>query len=115
MRKTKQQLEKHRGDQVIEFNKLMAYLSLNRKETRELKVVLKDYQRESGRIRIEIKKILNEFRNVLKRREYLILCWRFRRVPITLTEIGKIFKVSRERIRQIESRGLDRIRGLIGF
>jgi RNA polymerase primary sigma factor len=50
-------------------------------------------------------------------REAEVLRYRFGidNYPIlTLEEIGEIFSLTRERIRQIEAQALDRMRGLIG-
>ena len=120
MRKTKQELNKYRGERAIELYRFLAELKENEKDMLDIKGYLKDYRKENHRLRAEIMLIFKEFKNVLTLREYYILCKRFRinsrhGKRYTLIKIGKIFKVSRERIRQIESRGLDRIRGLIGF
>ncbi|MFH1161833.1 MAG: sigma-70 family RNA polymerase sigma factor [Candidatus Jorgensenbacteria bacterium] len=61
-------------------------------------------------LRDQIKEILID----LNERERKILSMRFGledNIPHTLEEVGKIFGVTRERIRQIEAKALDKIRG----
>ncbi len=61
-------------------------------------------------LRDQIKEILVD----LNERERRILAMRFGledNIPHTLEEVGKIFGVTRERIRQIEAKALDKIRG----
>ena len=63
--------------------------------------------------KLELEKILKECMHLLNAREQEVLRWRFGlngRDDLTLEDIGKHFDVTRERIRQIESKALKKIR-----
>jgi len=65
---------------------------------------------------ININNVVESLLNTLKKREKLIIKYRFgigNQIPLTLEEIGKMFGVSRERIRQIEARALKKMSTLI--
>lgn len=56
-------------------------------------------------------------KNILNKREYKVLQLRFglqNKVPCTLAETGKKFRISRERVRQIELKALRKLRHAVG-
>ncbi len=68
---------------------------------------------EESLIRDNLKNILNDMINELDPREMQIISRRFGLdddEPQTLDELGKLFGVSRERVRQLEARALDKLR-----
>ncbi len=115
-------------EQVLDLkNKAQTVLSLdaeivnseNRKDTR---TSLKDYINEVDQTNIEdsyieqnMQELVLGMLDCLKDREYEIISLRFGiadNKPRTLEEIGKIYGISRERVRQIEYKALRRLRGL---
>ncbi len=68
---------------------------------------------EKNIVRESLKQTLNEVLSTLTEREERVLKLRFGfedGVPKTLEEVGKIYNVTRERIRQIESKAIEKLR-----
>lgn len=99
---------------------VLTYSSLNVAVGEEETVELGDFIPDDGAISIEeiienreLRRILNEILATLAHREEQVIRLRFGfddSKQRTLEEVGKIFNVTRERIRQIESKALRRLR-----
>lgn len=104
---------------IDSLNRIVTYGngSGNKDEERELGELVEDTNvsiEDSIVFNSEVSYVKDVIKECLKPKEYIILNYRFGledgETPHTLEEIGQIFKVSRERIRQIEGKALKKVR-----
>ena len=115
------------AEKVIEVQKLITLLSVDSlermivsegDEVGELSNLIPDNSPGPQEIveRQDTINVLNEYVNKLKPRECMVIKMRYGLLDgkfKTLEEIGQYFGVSRERIRQVEERGLKRLKHML--